>query len=223
LQRAVPESQCEEEAVSTRFGIELVMEPAFTARAYRVRNIICGQYASWAAEMQMLRLSVVGYFPCSDSVLDLLAHGTARLADDSRKRSPHFSNNCRGVATGNGSGAGSEVYLDFDASNPNHPLMALHRDAINLLGELPGAERPPEPDGFHPKIHLMEHASLPPTVMADALEFAKGVAIDVGVPTVARAWRLELLRYHSEAAGDDWGQGGWAADLRWEHVSSYVV
>ena len=48
--------------MSTRFGVELVLEPAFTARAYRTRNIVCGQYASWAAEMHMLRMSVVSYF-----------------------------------------------------------------------------------------------------------------------------------------------------------------
>ena len=69
----------------------------------------------------------------------------------------------------------------------------------------------------------MEYADLPLTVMADACEFAKGVAIDVGVPSVARAWRLALLRYHSEAAGDDWSHGRWASDIRWEYLSSYVL
>jgi len=49
------------------------------------------------------------------------------------------------------------------------------------------------------------------------------VAIDVGVPSVARAWRLVLLRYHSEAAGDDWSHGRWASDIRWEYLSSYVL
>ena len=45
--------------MSTRFGIELALDPAFTARAYRTRNIVCGLYGSWAAEMHMLRMSVV--------------------------------------------------------------------------------------------------------------------------------------------------------------------
>jgi len=216
--------------VSTRLGIELVMEPAFTARAYRARQIVCGQYASWAAEMHMLRLSVVSYFQCSDTVVDLLAHGTGRLADESRRRSPRFSINCRGVANGrNGSGSGGDtgkrgdVYLDFKQTDPDHPLTVLHRDAMTMVQELPGAVPPPENGGFHPKINLMEYAGLPSAVMADASDFAKGVAIDMGVPAVARAWRLVLLRYHSEAAGDDWSHGGWAPDLRWEHLSSYVL
>ena len=216
--------------MSTRLGIELVMEPAFTARAFRARQIVCGQYASWAAEMHMLRLSVVSYFQCSDTVLDLLAHGTGRLAEESRRRSPRFSINCRGVASGrNGSGSGGEigernnVYLDFKLSDPNHPLTILHREAMTMVDGLPGAVRPPEYGEFHPKINLMEYAGLPPAVMADASDFAKSVAIDMGVPAVARAWRLVLLRYHSEAAGDDWSHGGWASDLRWEYLSSYVL
>ena len=92
-----------------------------------------------------------------------------------------------------------------------------------LVDGLPGAVPPLESGRFHPKIDLMEHADLPSAVMADASYFAKSVAIDIGVPAVARAWRLVLLRYHSEAAGDDWSNGGWAPDLSWEHLSSYVL
>lgn len=213
--------------MSTRLGIELTVEPAFTARAYRTRNIVCGQYASWAAEMHMLRMSVVSYFECPDSVLDHLAHGVGRLAEESRRRSPRFSINCRGVDDGRNAGGGNgernNIYLDFQQSDPNHSLTLLRRDALKMLDELPGAVSPPQQEKFHPKISLMEYADLPAPVMADAAEFAKGVAIDVGVPSVARAWRLVLLRYHSEAAGDDWSDGSWASDIRWEHLSSYVL
>ena len=205
--------------MSTRFGIELVMDPAFTARAYRARNIICGQYASWAAEMHLLRLSVVSYFQCEDTALDRLVQAAARLAEDSRKRSPGFPINCQGVA----SGGPSNVYLDFQQSNPNHPLTVLQGEAAVLVGDLPGKVPPPETGGFHPKINLMEYANLPPAVMADACDFAKGVAIDMRVPSVARAWRLVVLRYHSEAAGGDWSQGAWASDLRWEYLSSHAL
>ena len=213
--------------MSTRLGIELTMEPAFTARAYRTRNLVCGQYGSWAAEMHMLRMSVVSYFECLDSVLDHLAHGAGRLAEESRQRSPRFSINCRGVADGrnasSGNGERNSIYLDFQQSDLNHPITLLRRDALKMLDELPGAVSPPQQEEFHPKINLMEYADLPAPVMVDAAEFARGVAIDVGVPSVARAWRLVLLRYHSEAAGDDWSRGSWASDIRWEQISSYVL
>ena len=215
--------------MSTRLGIELAVEPEFTARAYRTRNIVCGQYASWAAEMHMLRMSVISYFECSDSVVDLLAHGVGRLAEDSRKRSPRFSIDCLGVANGrNGNGSGengenNSVYLDFKQNDAKHPLAVLQREAVGMIEELLGASLPPGDSPFHPKINLMEYANLPPTVMADAADFAKGVAIDVGVPVVARAWRLVLLRYHSDAAGHDWSHGNWSSDVRWEYLSSYVL
>ena len=213
--------------MSERFGIEMVMEPAFTARAYRTRNIVCGQYASWAAEMHMLRMSVVSYFQCSDSALDHLAHGVGRLADESRQRSPRFSINCLGVGSGRNRDAANResnnVFLEFQQTDANHPLSILQRDAVTMVGDLPGADLPTEKGEFHPKINLIEYADLPSAVLADATDFAKGVAIDVGVPSVARAWRLSLLRYRSEGAGDEWSHGSWASDVRWENLSSYVL
>ena len=210
--------------MSTRLGIELVLEPAFTARAYLTRNIVCGQYGSWAAEMHMLRMSVVGYFECSDVALGNLTQGAERVAAESRKRSPRFSINCHGVATdkyGNGADSNS-IYLDFDQPNSDHPLIALRRDALMMVDELSGATMPTASD-YHYKINLMEYADLASAVMDDALDFARGVALDVGVPAVASAWRLVLLRYHSESAGDDWSNGSWASDISWEYLSSFVL
>ena len=215
--------------MSTRLGIELVVEPEFTARAYRTRNIVCGQYGSWAAEMHMLRMNVVSYFRCSDSNVDLLADGVGRLAEDSRKRSPRFSIDCLGVASGRNessegsNGESNNIYLDFRHVDANHPLTRLHDEASLLVRELLGTNLPTENNGYHPKINLMEYANLPPNVMADATEFAKSVAKDVGVPVVASAWRLVLLRYHSEAASDDWSHGSWANDVSWEYLSSYTL
>ena len=209
--------------MSTRLGIELVMDPAFTARAYRTRNVVCGQYASWAAEMHLLRMSVVGYFQCGDTAVDLLVSQAARLAEESRNRNPGFSIDCLGVANGTENEEPNSVYLDFQQTNPGHPLTVLQREAVSLVNELPGSALPPGSTGFHPKVSLMEHANLPPEVMADAFEFAKGVAIDLSVPSVARAWRLVVLRYHSQAAGDDWSNGAWASDIRWEYLSSYAL
>ena len=210
--------------MSTRLGIELVVEPTFTARAYRTRNIVCGQYGTWAAEMHMLRMSLVSYFECPDTVLDHLAHGAGQVAEASRKGSPRFSMNRRGVAMGrNGNEVDyNSIYLDFDQSDSNHPLITLRRDALLMVDELFGTTMPAASD-YHHKINLMEYADLPSAVMDDASDFARGVAIDVGVPAAGRAWRLVLLRYHSEFAGDDWSNGSWASDISWEYLFSFVL
>ena len=49
--------------MSTRYSVSLLPDPDFTARAYRARQLICGQYACWAAEMQMLHMPLSDYFP----------------------------------------------------------------------------------------------------------------------------------------------------------------
>ena len=49
--------------MSIRYGVSLLTDPDFTARAYRARQLICVQYACWAAEMQMLHMPMSDYFP----------------------------------------------------------------------------------------------------------------------------------------------------------------
>ena len=49
--------------MSIRYGIDLVLQPSFTAKLYQTRQILCGQYCVWAAEMQMLRMALT-VFPC---------------------------------------------------------------------------------------------------------------------------------------------------------------
>ena len=102
-------------------------------------------------------------------------------------------------------------------------LNLLHQEAVAMVEGLSGTASPTDSAIYQPKISLMEYANLPPAVMSDAAEFAKAVAADLGIPTVGRAWRLVVLRYHSEAAGDDWSNGRWAPDLRWECLSSSVL
>jgi hypothetical protein len=46
---------------------------------------------------------------------------------------------------------------------------------------------------------------------------------DLEIPEETRAWQLVLLRFESDAAGEDWSQGGWAADLRWNLLASYPI
>ena len=42
--------------MSIRYGIELVFDPAFTARVYRTRQLVCGQYGCWAADVSWQQL-----------------------------------------------------------------------------------------------------------------------------------------------------------------------
>ena len=58
--------------MSIRYGIDLVLQPSFTAKLYKTRQIVCGQYSAWAAEMQMLRMALTPYFPCPDDRLPIL-------------------------------------------------------------------------------------------------------------------------------------------------------
>lgn len=207
--------------MSIRYGVLLVPEPSFTGLAYRARQLICGQFGSWAAEMHMVHLTVAQFFQCPDSAVAAVDAGLAGIAEQSNREAPQFPLSHRGVATF--PDEGRTIFLDFNPSQTPAALHNLHANVIDLLQRTPGVI----PDlrfalgDYWPHLTLMQHANLPPAVFADALEFAGAVVEDLRLPAATGAWRLLLVRFQSEAAGDDWGGGRWAADLRWEVTSSY--
>lgn len=214
--------------MSVRYGVGLIPEPSFTARVYRARQLICGQYASWAAEMHMLHLSLTGFFECPDSAVDSLSAGLGNTAEVCRRRALRFPLHHRGVTTS--SELPGSIHLDFTV--PDNPierhqreLDLLHRDVLELLGQTQGVRLDAGAgDGeFRPRINLMEYASLSPSGFGTAVEFARAVVRDLQVPNSTRAWHLVLLRFESAAAGDDWGRGLWAADLRWLLLDAYSL
>ena len=208
--------------MSTRFGVGLALEPGFTSRAYRARQLICGQYASWAAEMNMVYLTVAGFFKCEESAVSSLEAALSAIADLSRERAAQFPLSHNGTATWpNWPG---HIFLDF--TTPVSPaLINLHASVASLLDETNGVEADPfsSVGEFQPHLPLLQYARLSEGVFADAVEFARAVTADLQIPSGTQAWRLLLLRFESDAAGDDWSGGSWAADLRWELLTSYPL
>ena len=208
------------EPMSIRFGVLLIPSPSFTARVYRARQLICGQYGSWAAEMHMLHLTVAGFFQCSEAALAEVEAGLQIAAEESRQREPQFSLHQQGVT-----GASGNIFLDLSGPQRPEALHKLHGDVVDIVRRVSGAvlEMEHVEGGYWPHVTMMQYAKLPSAVMADALEFAQGVVDDLAVPESTNAWRLLLVRFQSQAAEEDWSEGRWAPDLSWDIISSYPL
>ncbi|HIB10410.1 MAG: 2'-5' RNA ligase family protein [Dehalococcoidia bacterium] len=206
--------------MSIRFGVLLIPSPSFTARVYRARQLICGQYGSWAAEMHMLHLTVAGFFQCSEAALAEVEAGLQIAAEESRQREPRFSLHQQGVT-----GASGNIFLDLSGPQRPEALHKLHGDVVDIVRRVSGAvlEMEHVEGGYWPHVTMMQYAKLPSAVMADALEFAQGVVDDLAVPESTNAWRLLLVRFQSQAAEEDWSEGRWAPDLSWDIISSYPL
>ena len=209
--------------MTVRFGISLVPEPSFTAKVYRARQLVCGQYSSWAAEMHMLHLPLVEYFQCADLDIDSVDGILETLTRETREATPRFNLTHQGVTTW--PDRPGDIGLNFSGGGASAPLNTLRRSLTDRLEQVSGvtlghgaAEKE-----FQPRIALMQHADLPEGVLADAAEFAKAVVVDLRVPVRTRAWRLLLVRFQSQAAGEDWSDGSWAADLSWRTLSSHEL
>jgi len=197
--------------MSIRYAIDLVLEPAFTAKAYQTRQIVCGQYSSWAAEMQMLRMRLTAFFPCPEERLPLLESRVESIAADARSQGSFLITRA-GIAA---APAMNGVALEFQDSGR---LTDLQRRAAEAAGSVASGENAAGP--FRPQIPLLEYGAFPEAMLPDAAEFAAGVARELEVAEMARPWRLLLTRYLSDAAGDDWSGGRWAADLSWRQLRS---
>ena len=208
-------------STSIRYAVLLVPGPAFTSRAYRARQIICGQYGSWAAEMLMVHLMLSRFFPCPDDHLPEVAAGLATIASDSRETVPGFPMSHHGVAYQED--APGTIFLDFTPQEPDHPLLTLHASVANLVNGV--ADGPDHAANTETRIYLplMQYADLPETIFADAVEFAGAVVENLATPAGANAWRLMLARFQSQSAGESWDQGGWANDVSWKLLASFPL
>lgn len=215
--------------MSVRYGVSLLTDPEFTARAYRARQLICGQFACWAAEMHMLHMRMSDYFPFDGvdepSAEDQLARELEQLAERYRRVSPRFPLFNRGITTTRDNDDDGNIWLDFSPEVVNESLYRLQSMVTDLLERNSGVLSPRRVFGpdFPPQMPLLSHANLPDSVFDSAVEFARSVTDDLKVSQITRAWRLTLTRFESNAAGDDWSGGRWAADLQWRVIGSYSL
>ena len=200
--------------MSIRYGIDLVLQPSFTAKVYQTRQIVCGQYSSWAAEMQMLRMALTPYFPCPDDRLSILASQVEGIAGETVDQKPYMLRRT-GITVVPST---SSVVMEFEAPAQ---LFELQRKAMEAAQSHSAGLYSAHP--FRPGIALLEYGNFPEDILKDAAQFAEGVASGLDITEMALPWRLLLTRYWSEAAGDDWSNGRWAADLSWQQMYSHSL
>ena len=198
--------------MSIRYGIDLVLQPSFTAKVYQTRQIVCGQYSSWAAEMQMLRMALTPYFPCPDDRLPILASQLESIASETADQRPYLLRRT-GISAVPST---SSVVMEFEAPAA---LFEMRRKAMESAQSHSAGLYSAHP--FRPAIALLEYGNFPEAILMDAARFADGVASGVEMTEMSLPWRLLLTRYSSEAAGDDWSNGRWASDLSWQQLHSY--
>ena len=173
--------------------------------------------------MLMVHIMLAGFFPCDDGQIESLDLGLGKLAAGSRRDSSPISLIHRSVDTT--TDMPGTIFLDFGPLQEDDPLKILHGQVIDLVRDISGTGDVlhPSADEFRPRLPLMQFANLPPGVFSDAEEFARGVVEDMGLPESSSAWRLMLARFHSQAAGEHWEPGSWAADISWELLSSHPL
>ena len=217
--------------MSIRYGISLTLEPSFTAGLHRARQVTCSQYGRWAAEMHAVHVPLTGYLPCQEALAPSIEASLEEAAAAFRGRSPDTYVSRRGVTAD--AGNRGNIYVELaDAGGgitgvggtgpgPGGQPIALLRSQVAATLAQHNLDSPTEGDSL--RFALLQCADMPAPVFDSAVRFAEGIIDGVGLAVRGRAFDLALFRYESDAAGEDWEGGGWAADLRWEVVNSFPL
>ncbi len=116
--------------------------------------------------------------------------------------------------------AEQSVFMEFaDPATPG--ILDGLRSEVASLAVTWGIESPGPASSL--RFPLLQHASLTPPVFQSAVGFAQGVVDGLDLAGSANVHELALYRYASDAAGEDWGAGTWAADLRWQIASVHAL
>jgi 2'-5' RNA ligase len=215
--------------MTVRYGISIIPEPTFTARVYRARQLICGQYGAWAAEMQMLHMPLIEFFDCTSSSVDLISEGLDRIAKNIRDTARRFPLVSRGVSYYEQ--INNDVFLEFTVaedpidSRQKH-LNDLWYKVLELVESTNGAVIPDANNlklQYRPHINLMQLALLTDSVFQSAVTFSESIVQDLEIPNSTRVWQLQFIQYESTADVESWDRGAWASDLSWKVLESYSL
>lgn len=208
--------------MSTRYGISVILDPAFSAGLHRARQVICSQYGCWAAEMHSVHLPLAGYFACPEQEVPSLGAALEKVAGDFRGECPE-AYAVRGDIVLEPEKKGC-IYLAFgggcDSVAEGEAGTLLRAEVAEVLGRFNlavGTEAAPL------RFALLQYSGLSAQVFQSAARFAAGVVEGLQLPTRGSMSELVLFRFESTAAGECWGSGAWATDLSWRIMGSYPL
>ena len=208
--------------MSTRYGISVTLDPAYTAGLHRARQVICSQYGCWAAEMHSVHLPFTGYFACPEQETPSLNAALEKVAGEFQNElNIAFVVKRDTVFKAEDEGSIYQAFVDELDDLPETQATALLQaevsEVLSRLNLAVGAEAPPL------RFALLQHSGLPAQVFESAARFAEGVVQGLQLPARVALAEIALFRYESAAAGEEWENGAWAVDLSWQIIDSFAL
>ena len=208
--------------MSVRYGISLILEPAFTAGLHRARQVICSQYGCWAAEMHSVHVPLTDYFDCPEEEAQSLGVILGKIAEEFRGEQPGAFLAREGtVAETDDKGSVYLAFADGAGLTAEAGAIGLLRadiaEALSRLNLMVGGDAPDL------RFALLQHSGLSSEVFRSAARFAEGVVNGLQLSSQVSVSEMALFRFESDAANEEWSEGSWASDLSWRMVNSYEL
>lgn len=150
-------------------------------------------------------------------VLELQMHGDSvisliRLAGPKRKKRSLF-----------GFRGGADETEEPETRTPSHPLYDLQARIWHSVRSTPGIRVYKPNFQFRPFIFILRWSGLPGSELNDAAQYDYSVLTSFDATNVTKPWRIWLVRYSSDVAGEDWTRGRFLPDITWHKLSSFAL
>lgn len=122
-------------------------------------------------------------------------------------------------------GLGGDAYETEEPETraPSHPLYTLQTRIWNAVRSTPGTRVYNPNFQFRPFVFILQWSGLPGPELNDAAQYASSVLTSFDATNVTKPWRIWLVRYSSDAAGEDWTRGRFLSDVTWHKLSSFTL
>jgi hypothetical protein len=196
--------------MAIRYSFILIPDPAFLRVIHTARQILCNQFGCWTAEMFMLHMPLIQYFE-EQSVIniersDVIINALNNYSNFEWEMAPQE------ITISDGPPYDLKIKCKDIVGGPFNSLRTDLAQQFNLKGINPE---------YSPCIQLLENFETNTNIIEEAYEMAKDLFDNFGLDTPFALKTLQLVKYESKLAGENWEQKHWSSDISWDILDSF--
>ena len=200
--------------MAVRYSFILIPDPSFLRLIHTSRQILCNQFGCWTAEMFMIHVPLINFFQSTPEEIESNKGLINQIVNDVTNK------NLVLVPTGitKQTAETSDLYINCTYPNGDSPFEGIRDRLIEELKieHFDNKERVLQ-------IPLLENFQGSNTVFEEALEMATDLFDNFGLDTPFDVKSLNLVKYHSRTASEEWEREKWCSDISWDILESFKL
>ncbi len=200
--------------MAVRYSFILIPDPSFLRLIHTSRQILCNQFGCWTAEMFMIHVPLINFFKSESIEVSMNDKTVQGIVNDCKIDNWTLIPSC----ITNPANTSLDLYIDCLTPNQANPFINIKQ---RLMTELKIDSLGTSSDRL--RIPLLENFDGNPTVWEEAITMAKDLFDNFGLNTPFDVRSLNLVKYESKSASDQWEREKWCSDISWDILESFKL